>query len=124
MKCKLLFKDVNFLLSFIFSTISVLCAGTLSSFSAYSNDLKDILQSTTSIDYIGSYGDFGVFTGILMGLFVDKYGSKKAQCLSHTLVAGSYLFYYFITISTSSINISLLCFLYFLIGSRFIWYIC
>jgi MFS family permease len=80
--------SLHFWASFGVSAVVVLCAGTLYGFGAYSEQLADTFGQ--NIDIIGSCGDIGVYTGVIMGVFSDKFGVKKGLAVSTILLSVGY----------------------------------
>eukprot|EP00455_Lapot_gusevi_P010951 TRINITY_DN1501_c0_g1_i4.p1 TRINITY_DN1501_c0_g1~~TRINITY_DN1501_c0_g1_i4.p1 ORF type:complete len:503 (-),score=106.47 TRINITY_DN1501_c0_g1_i4:259-1767(-) len=81
------------LVSLLTSVFVVLTCGSLYGFSAYSKELASILGEQ-SVDLLGSAGDLGVYTGILMGICFGRFGSAITTVISTILVGGGYFMCY------------------------------
>ncbi len=93
--------------------------GTLYGFSTYSVELEAAFEGTGhehEVDVIGSYGDFGTYSGFLLGMISDKFGTQMSMSVATLLLSGSYLLCYLMLNGSLDINYSAFCFLFFCIG--------
>lgn len=60
-------------ITFACTTLLATCGGSLYGFGGYSLALSSLLPGVGHVDMLGSFGDFGLFSGIFMGMFYDRY---------------------------------------------------
>ncbi len=65
------------------ATLVQSCAGLAYSFSVYSGSLREVYQSQSAVDLLGSFKDVGAYFGVLGGLVFDAFGPRV------TLLAGA-----------------------------------
>lgn len=103
----------------LFSSFMVLSAGTLYGFGAYSANLADALNRS-DVNMLGSFGDAGLYTGIILGLFNDKFGPVSTLLVAAFLCwLGNIVMYMAVegTIDTST-NFGILAAAYYCLGTR------
>eukprot|EP00455_Lapot_gusevi_P039735 TRINITY_DN4465_c0_g1_i3.p1 TRINITY_DN4465_c0_g1~~TRINITY_DN4465_c0_g1_i3.p1 ORF type:complete len:441 (-),score=76.32 TRINITY_DN4465_c0_g1_i3:132-1454(-) len=100
---------------FVFIAMCAFCAGTLYSFGEYASKLAALLGHQ-NLDIIGSWGDFGVFTGIIQGVILDRYGPRVTLLLAALLTSSGYFFASLMINGVISSNLTLLAFGYFCLG--------
>ena len=89
-------------------------SGTMACFSAYSGDLTTRLGSNA--DTIGAAGDFGVYTGFLMGMIDDNCGIGISLTVGTVLISFGYFVTYLMTSDIMEPNYAAFILTYFLIG--------
>ena len=73
------------------ATLVQSCAGLAYSFSVYSGSLREVYQSQSAVDLLGSFKDVGAYFGVLGGLVFDAFGPRVTLLVGAAMHTAGYL---------------------------------
>ena len=73
------------------ATLVQSCAGLAYSFSVYSGSLREVYQSQSAVDLLGSFKDVGAYFGVLGGLVFDAFGPRATLLVGAAMHTAGYL---------------------------------